>query len=270
MAETVNRPDLDIIIPHYGGTDILWRCLTHLWCFAPPNTRIVIVDDASPDGAEKIGAFCMASGRAVYHRHETNKGYSAACNTGLRLTQADAAPAVIFLNNDSAVLPDTLQLLMYVYKNTDHKVVCAGVKQGENGKGNDPSNYIHATPLKDVTLLRGFCFVCTLIDRKLIDEIGGLYEGCRQHFSDIDFDLKARMLGHEPTIVAEAFAYHGAGMSAKRGGAKAMCEQYIKDREAFYARWPSKNAPYWMKPERTLDELVAMNEEVWRHVGESA
>ena len=265
------RPDLDVIIPQYGGADLLWRCLTHLWCFAPPRTRIVIVDDCCPDtNTATIGEFVTRTGRAVYHRHETNQGFSAACNTGLRLTQADAAPAVIFLNNDAAVLPETLQLLMYVFKNTEHKIVCAGVKQGEDGKGNDPSHYINTTQLENVTLLRGFCFVCTVLDRVLVDQLGGLYVGCRQHFSDIDFDLRARCAGHEPTIVAEAFAYHGAGMSAKRGGAKAMCEQYIKDRAAFYERWTKENAPYWMDPARTLDELVAMNDGVWKHVGEPA
>lgn len=267
----MNRPALDVVIPQYGGADLLWRCLTHLWCFAPPNTRIVIVDDCCPDpNTAKIGEFCAKSGRAIYHRHETNQGYSAACNTGLRLTKDDAAPAVIFLNNDSAVMPDTLQLLLHVFNNTEHKIVCAERKQGEDGVGLDPSNYIRAEPIERINLRQDFTFICTLLDRKMVDDLGGLWAACRQHFSDTDFALRATAAGHSSVLVAEAEVYHGAGMSAKRGGAKAMCEQYIKDRAAFYGRWPQDAFPYWMKPERTLDELTKMNEEVWRHTGEPA
>ena len=84
--------EVTIVIPVYGGAERLARCLAPL---AGAQTRVIVVDDGSPDGraieavADRVGA--------RYVRHPDNLGASAARNTGLRLA---TTPLVAFLDAD--------------------------------------------------------------------------------------------------------------------------------------------------------------------------
>jgi mycofactocin system glycosyltransferase len=88
--------ELTIVVPVYGGTGQLWRCLAAL----AGEVRVIVVDDGSPD-PRAIEAVAYRCG-ARYARHPENRGASAARNTGLGLA---TTPLVAFLDADCVPPP---------------------------------------------------------------------------------------------------------------------------------------------------------------------
>ena len=84
--------EVTIIVPVYGDGERLARCLAPL---AGRETRVIVVDDGSPDG-RVIEAVADRFG-ARYVRHPENRGASAARNTGLGLATTEL---VAFLDSD--------------------------------------------------------------------------------------------------------------------------------------------------------------------------
>ncbi len=88
--------DVTIVVPVYGRAEQLERCLAALSGAHP----VIVVDDGSPDG----GAIEAVADRfgARYVRHGTNRGASAARNTGLGLARTTL---VAFLDSDCTPPP---------------------------------------------------------------------------------------------------------------------------------------------------------------------
>jgi GT2 family glycosyltransferase/glycosyltransferase involved in cell wall biosynthesis len=113
------RAGIDIILPVFRGAADFIACLASLRRELPRGTRIVVVDDASPDAA--LGeAIAQAAGRreVTLLRHQANRGFPAAVNTGLRhATAAAASPRsvkprdVVLLNSDTLVPPGAIARL---------------------------------------------------------------------------------------------------------------------------------------------------------------
>lgn len=87
---------VDVVVPVYGRPGLLDACLMSVRS-ASPGARIVVVDDASPDGANAEVA--RAHGAQLV-RHRTNRGPAAARNSGLRET---SSPIVAFVDSDCEV-----------------------------------------------------------------------------------------------------------------------------------------------------------------------
>src|SRR5215831_7694420 len=96
---------LDVVIVSYQCRDLLRGCLTVL---GEPG-RVVVVDNASTDGTTDLV-------RAEFPWAEVvslpeNRGFAAATNIGIRMTEA---PYVLALNPDTEVTPAALEALVAV------------------------------------------------------------------------------------------------------------------------------------------------------------
>jgi mycofactocin system glycosyltransferase len=101
----VPRPgshDVTVVIPAFGRTDELERCLA-----AIKDVPVIVVDDASPD-PEPIRHAAAAHGARLV-RHRRNRGPAAARNTGLRLVNT---PFVAFVDSDCRPEDGWLDILM--------------------------------------------------------------------------------------------------------------------------------------------------------------
>jgi GT2 family glycosyltransferase len=76
----------------------LWRCLTSLKRYAPPQTEVVVVDDGSPGTIVSRTASAFAGVTVV--RQARARGFCAAANAGIA---AATAPVVELLNDDAEV-----------------------------------------------------------------------------------------------------------------------------------------------------------------------
>src|SRR5207249_2442635 len=97
-----------IVIPVYGQAALTQQCLDVLLAenYASVDAEIIVVDDCSPDDTPQM--LEQYGGRITYLRHETNTGFSTACNDGAAAATGDV---LVFLNNDTLPQPGWLDAL---------------------------------------------------------------------------------------------------------------------------------------------------------------
>lgn len=96
-------PDLSVIIVSYNTRDILCRCLDELASAGVGfDVEVIVVDNGSTDGTLE-----MLAGRpdVTLHANDTNGGFAAANNQGLRMARA---PYALLLNSDAFIGRDAL------------------------------------------------------------------------------------------------------------------------------------------------------------------
>jgi glycosyltransferase involved in cell wall biosynthesis len=108
--------DLSVVICSLNGAAGIDRCLSALAEQKDVELQVIVVDDGSTDGTSEVA---REHGVTVL-RHETNRGASAARNTGIR---AATAPIVAFLDDDCEPEPQWARELVEAY---DEDVIAVG------------------------------------------------------------------------------------------------------------------------------------------------
>ena len=75
-------PLVSIIIPHYGGVDIINECLQSLSKIKYPNIEIIVVDNKSPD--HSIDFIKNNYSEIILLESDYNRGFAGGCNYGAR------------------------------------------------------------------------------------------------------------------------------------------------------------------------------------------
>jgi glycosyltransferase involved in cell wall biosynthesis len=101
-APETRAPEIAVVVPTRNRPDSLVHCLEALERQTAASLEVIVVDDASPDGAA-VAAVVARAPRARLVRRETNGGVGVARNTGV-----DAATArfVCFTDDDCRAAPD--------------------------------------------------------------------------------------------------------------------------------------------------------------------
>jgi glycosyltransferase involved in cell wall biosynthesis len=103
-------PQVSVIIPTRNRSDFLRAALSSVLKQTYQNFEIIVVDDASTDDTATVVA-SFNDERIRFLQHETNKGGSAARNTGIHASKCDY---IAFLDDDDEWLPDKLRKQMEV------------------------------------------------------------------------------------------------------------------------------------------------------------
>lgn len=98
-------PTVSVIIPTYNRAETLPRSIDSVLDQTLGDLELFVVDDASEDDTESV-ARGYDDERVTYLRHETNRGGSAARNTGIDRATGDY---VAFLDSDDEFYPTKLQ-----------------------------------------------------------------------------------------------------------------------------------------------------------------
>jgi O-antigen biosynthesis protein len=103
------NPQVSIVIPTYNKVELTLICLEALAENTPESIdyEVIVVDNASSDGTRSLLA--QLEGDVQIILNDTNEGFGKACNAG---AAAAKAPYVLFLNNDTQVLPGWLEPLL--------------------------------------------------------------------------------------------------------------------------------------------------------------
>lgn len=112
------RPALSIVIACHNGWHYTEACLTSLRETVARGFQgeIILVDDASSDGtARRLKQLAKADARFKIVHNRKNMGFIAACNRG---AAAASGEILIFLNNDTVLLPGWLAPLVRTFR--DH------------------------------------------------------------------------------------------------------------------------------------------------------
>lgn len=90
MHDAAASSEITVVVPAYGRTDALSRCLESLG-----KTPVLVVDDCSPDSTAVAATAAACGARLI--RHRENRGPAAARNSGLGETSGEL---VAFMDSD--------------------------------------------------------------------------------------------------------------------------------------------------------------------------
>lgn len=124
-----NRFDISVIIPIYKVEDFIEECINSIIQqkkIQSISIEVILIDDASPDASMHITRRILNSynGNIVFRclSHSTNRGLSAARNTGIEAAQGEY---LFFLDSDDWIAPHCLSTL-WTLKNqhADTELIC--------------------------------------------------------------------------------------------------------------------------------------------------
>lgn len=117
------RPSVGIVILDFNGLEDTLRCLNALREVEYPNLLVHVIDNASD--SDNASVIARAFPDVCVSRNATNTGFGHGSNQGMRRALEDDAAYVLFLNNDTVLHPDTIDLLVDVMER-DPRVGIAG------------------------------------------------------------------------------------------------------------------------------------------------
>lgn len=193
---------ISVIVPVYNIKDCLRRCVESICKQTYSNLEILLVDDGSDDGTEKLVDELAREDRRIRAFHKPNGGSSSARNMGI--CQA-AGKYLGFVDSDDYIEPEMYERLMACIGETG--VSIAQVSRDEiDESGNRLPNVCEPPKeaylcsgenfMRELLLHRGDCSYCTkLTDRRLFEK-NRFPEGVLNE----DFHLLVEMLGETDRI----------------------------------------------------------------------
>lgn len=162
---------VSVVIPTYNRSSLVHRAITSVLEQTFKDTEILVVDDGSTD--ETVPSLEVFSNKVRILRHETNRGVSAARNTGIR---AASAPLIAFLDSDDRWLPGKLDAQVRFFSDHPGAVACQTREIWIRGDRRVNPARRHLKPSGDIfeaSLER--CLVspsAVMVRRSLLDEVG--------------------------------------------------------------------------------------------------
>jgi len=126
-------PDISVIIPTYMRAGLLGRAIKSVLSQTYQSLELIVVDDCSPDNTRQV-ANSFDDCRVRYVRHDTNRGGSAARNTGIKIAKGEY---ICLLDDDDEYLPNKLerQIAKFQEVTPEVAIVYAGLEVLDaNGK----------------------------------------------------------------------------------------------------------------------------------------
>lgn len=168
---------ISVIVPVYNIQDCLRRCVMSICGQTYSNLEIILVDDGSDDGTEKLVDELAKEDKRIRVFHKTNGGSSSARNLGI---DKASGKYLGFVDSDDYIGPKMYERLMKCIR--EKGVSIAQISRDEiDESGNRLPNvceppkeaYICSGEnfMRELLLHRGDCSYCTkLTDRKLFEK----------------------------------------------------------------------------------------------------
>lgn len=176
-----------------------------------PNAVVIVVNDGSTD-SETNEYLDNNSNSYILLKNEAAKGFSNACNIGMRYAVDNFDfNCLCLLNSDTEIVTEDWFTKVESYFTSLAKIGVASV-MSDNAMAQtvkDVKNYlkrIHKKPYRYSPLAHGFCY---FISKDLISKIGFLDERLFPHYgSEDDYSLKSISSGFKNIIIGSVFVKH--------------------------------------------------------------
>ena len=228
------RARLAVVVPVYRGFETTKACLDALLAAAPSGARIIVVDDAAPD--IELAAWLddqAKAGRFTLCRHEQNRGFPAAVNTGLA---AAGACDVLLLNSDTLVPPGAIEALAaaaYADKSTgsatpfsnEATILNYPKREGKNAAPDLAgaaaiqalAGAVNAGKTVEIPTGVGFCMYMRHDCLKAVDKFRtDLF--AQGYGEENDWCFRARDIGYRHVAATGAYVAHLGGVSFRAAG----------------------------------------------------
>jgi GT2 family glycosyltransferase len=235
-------PKVSIVVLNWNGQLYLENCLNSLLQTTYPDLEIIVVDNASTDGSEKI----VSKFKSVKLVQSTkNLGYAGGNNIGF--THA-TGKYVVALNNDMLVEPDWLTDPIQ-YMESDSKIGICGCRQMRFDKTTvDGLFQILKKDLRSLAVKAGepYDHECAsykagyvigvnggsaIYRKNLLDDLKGFDEHFFGYYEDIDICMRAFIRGWKILYVPSAVVYHIGSASFKKNPRNSV---YLLERNRFW------------------------------------
>ncbi len=262
-----------VLVDFFNAPKVIQNVNTLTKQYPADKLMISVIDNSvCRKNAELLKSFCERK-KIVLTINETNRGYTAACNQGVRQSNADY---ILFLNPDIywpqsqslEKLVEVMQLLPNVaicgpkQINPDGRI--AGTIRSRPGvlelirrrvhwlnlmlvaaKGRSPQFYApDYSKNQAVDWLQSSCF---LVRNSFWQKVGGFDERYFLFMADLDLCRKAWKLGYEVRYVADSLV-HADGIRASAGGISAIftkpaLRSHIRDAIKYFFHYRSQPWP---------------------------
>ncbi len=226
---------VSVVVPAYRGVAETLACLDSLRAALPARTRVIVVEDASPEPDLVLALDRLARARRItLVRLPRNRGFPGAANAGIRAAGRDD---VVLLNSDTLVAGDWLGGLRdAAYAEPAIATATpfsndATLLSYPRRDGGNPMPDLAATKrlaalaaradrgaVVEIPVGVGFCLY---IRRAALDQVGLLREDvfAQGYGEENDFCLRARTLGWRHVAATGVFVAHRGGVSFGAGQA---------------------------------------------------
>jgi len=226
VTTPTTRPMVSVVIPHYGGKDILNECIRSLNDCTYPNLEIIVVDNNSLDDSVQfiIDKFPQIN----LLQSEYNRGFAGGCNFGAQHAKGEY---LLILNNDTVHEKDWITHL--VQRMESNKNISAVQPKIKNYNNRDYFDYAGASG----GFIDKYCFPFTrgrifntvekdsgqyddackifwasgtafLTKKELFNQLGRFDETLFAHMEEIDYHWKCQLMGYEVWAEPSSVIYH--------------------------------------------------------------
>jgi GT2 family glycosyltransferase len=246
-------PALSVVVPSHNRPDLLCPCLASVTRHAPPDTDVIVVDDASPGGAASDVARAFAGVRVV--RLPRRGGFCAAANAGVR---AARGPFVELLNDDAEVTAGWAEAALRAFAAAAVAAVAPLVLvwpgDGPGGPRVDSAGdryYLggvagkrgHGRPLGPEHLRPGPVFGASASSafyrRDALLAVGGFPEEFGAYFEDVDVAFRLHRAGYRVFYEPAARVLHRVSSSHGRADRLLLEQQSRNEELVFWRNLPS-------------------------------
>jgi GT2 family glycosyltransferase len=251
---------LSIVIPSHNRPDLLQRCLVSVREHAPPDTEVLVVDDASTDAVVTRTASAFLSVRVLRLAH--NRGFCAAVNAGIAATGGEI---VELLNDDTEVTAGWAEAALKPFADPTVGAVTPLVLFGPPGADRcervdsagdryHPCGIAgkrgHGEILGDSHLRPGFVFGASgsssFFRREALLQVGGFAEELVAYFDDVDLSFRLHQAGYRIWYEPGSRVYHRVSASYGRPRHELLALQSRNEELVFWRNLPAQTLLRWL------------------------
>jgi GT2 family glycosyltransferase len=280
-------PSISIMIPCYNCLAHTEGCLLTLRETLPRCFRgeFILIDDASTDETSaRLQQLAESDIRLKILRNTENIGFLNSSNRGAEIAMGDI---LIFLNNDTVLLPGWLPPLLEIFRTHADAGAVGGRLLFPDGRLQEAGGVIFAdgsaakfgygdyeidTPLYHYVRPVAYCSGALLATkRSLFSELGGFdTRFCPGYYEDVDYCFRVRQKGYRVFYHPHSAIVHFEGAAAGTDLSAGPKQFQVVNQSKFAQKWASTLRHYPRRPERldiaALHALATSND--WEGDGE--